>query len=60
MELLQNLTDDQTALLGCLVALMAAIGLLAISFHANPANKTRKMPEVKHKPEAKPAQRRAA
>ena len=32
-EILRNLTDDQTALLGCLGALAASMLLLSLSFH---------------------------
>ncbi len=39
MDFLQNLTNDQTALLGCFVAFVAAMGMLSISFHTNPKNK---------------------
>lgn len=39
LEILQSLTDDQTALLGCGVALIAATLSLMMSFHANPNNR---------------------
>jgi len=38
-ELLKSLTDDQTAILGCMLAFAAATGLLSLSFHTNPQNK---------------------
>lgn len=39
LEILKSLTDDQTALLGCGVALIAATLSLMMSFHANPNNR---------------------
>ncbi len=38
-EMLQQLSDDQTALLGCGVAIVGSTLLLMLSFHANPDNR---------------------
>jgi len=40
MDLIQNLTDDQFALLGCAVAFLGGLAVLSLSFHLNPANRT--------------------
>jgi len=39
LEMLQQLSDDQTALLGCGVAIVGSTLLLTLSFHANPDNR---------------------
>ena len=38
-EVFQQLGDDQTALLGCGVAVLGSALLLFVSFHANPENR---------------------
>lgn len=40
-EMLQQLSDDQTALLGCGVAIVGSTMLLMLSFHANPENRNK-------------------
>lgn len=42
VELLQSMSDDQTALLGCGAAFIGATLMLVMSFHANPNNKQTK------------------
>ena len=65
LSFLQTLTDDQTAICGCVGALVAATILLKISFHANPQNRQDRLDQVtvdqqlKTEPEAG-SQRRAA
>ena len=39
LEIMQRLSDDQMAVLGCLGALGAATVMLMISFHTNPKNR---------------------
>lgn len=36
-NLLQNASDDQTALMGCLLTLCAAAFIVVLSFHAGPS-----------------------
>lgn len=38
-EILQGLSDDQTAILGCGLALTGALLLLMFSYHSNPNNR---------------------
>ncbi|MEZ5941880.1 MAG: hypothetical protein R3C18_10835 [Planctomycetaceae bacterium] len=47
-----QLTDDQFALLGCLIAIGASFVLMSLSYHANPANKEEaaEAPSVKKLP----------
>jgi hypothetical protein len=43
MSLMQGASDDQVALMGCLVALIGSAGLMYLSFFVGPASrKTRK------------------
>lgn len=39
MDLIQHLTDDQFALLGCAVAFLGGLAVLSLSFHLNPKNR---------------------
>ncbi len=45
LELFQQLSDDQTALLGCGAAMLGAMFMLTLSFHANPRNR-KSLPEA--------------
>ncbi|TWT56828.1 hypothetical protein KOR42_01830 [Thalassoglobus neptunius] len=66
LEFIQQLSDDQTAVVGCVGAIMGATLMLMISFHANPQNRqqakslsaTKKL-EMANK-EQQPQRRRAA
>lgn len=46
LEMLQQLSDDQTALLGCGVAVVGSTLLLMLSFHANPENRKKQVSET--------------
>ncbi len=46
LEMLQQLSDDQTALLGCGVAVLGSTLLLMLSFHANPENRKKQASET--------------
>ncbi|MCA9112669.1 MAG: hypothetical protein KDA52_22145 [Planctomycetaceae bacterium] len=43
MDLLQNLTDDQTALLGCFAALTASGLLMSLSYYIGQLNQADKL-----------------
>ncbi|MCA9042757.1 MAG: hypothetical protein KDA69_00470 [Planctomycetaceae bacterium] len=47
-----QLTDDQFAVLGCLIAIGASFVLMSLSYHANPENSEEKSeaPEIKRLP----------
>lgn len=51
LEILQTLSDDQTALLGCGLAFMGATVMLMTSFHANPKNKLNDQNQITQKTE---------
>ncbi|MBT5019541.1 hypothetical protein OAF98_04040 [Planctomicrobium sp.] len=51
LEILQTLSDDQTALLGCGLAFMGATVMLMMSFHANPKNKLNVQNQIAQKSE---------
>lgn len=44
MDLMQNLSDNETALVGCLGALVASFGLVCGSFHLGRALRSRRGP----------------
>jgi len=51
MNLLQGASDDQVALIGCLVALVGSAALMYVSFYVGPAARQQKQkPEVAIKP----------
>ncbi len=55
MNLLQGASDDQVALIGCLVALVSSAGLMYLSFFVGPAARKQKRemdagPTVKQMP----------
>lgn len=45
MNLLQGASDDQVALIGCLVVLVASAGLMYLSFFVGPAARQQKRNE---------------
>lgn len=44
-NLLQGASDDQVALMGCLVALLSSAGLMYVSYFVGPAARKQKQPE---------------
>jgi hypothetical protein len=46
MELLNNLSDDQLALLGCFVALIVSATIMSLSYYVGPARKTAPAPRT--------------
>lgn len=68
MNLLQGASDDQVALIGCLVALISSAGLMYLSFFVGPAGRRQERdlidePSIKPlaiRPEVETHQERAA
>lgn len=50
MDLLQHLTDDQWAWLGCAGGLVLGMVMLSISYHSNPANRAPVVPQAAEPP----------
>jgi hypothetical protein len=48
MAFLQNLTDDQTAMLGCAGALLAAFVMMSLSFHVGNAVRGSRSTQSRH------------
>ena len=63
MSFLQNLTDDQTALLGCGVLLLVAFVTMSVSYHVGVIVRGARLPQQRSRPlpqTAEQAHRRAA
>lgn len=65
MDILNNLSDDQLALLGCMAALLVSATIMCLSYYVGPARNakpvTRKLPHVeRQKRQYEPADRKAA
>jgi hypothetical protein len=46
MELLNNLSDDQLALLGCFAAFLISATIMSLSYYAGPARKAAPAPRT--------------
>ena len=46
MELLNNLTHDQLALLGCFVAIVVSSTIMSLSYYVGPARKSASAPRT--------------
>ena len=66
LEIMQSLTDDQMAVLGCFGALSGATMMLMVSYHLNPQNRQSeknqelRVQETAVKSESESSTRRAA